>query len=135
MQRVVGVDIDGVARAFALDAISGGDGRVTSATVGERTIVVFWKPGQASALDSRAVSDGRDVGSVAVFDPAVDGEALTFSFVDGAFVDDQTGSEWSIAGRAVSGPLAGSQLERIAHLDTFWFAWSTYQPGTDLVGG
>ena len=30
--------------------------------------------------------------------------------------------------------LAGSTLERIPHLDTFWFAWATYRPGSELVG-
>jgi hypothetical protein len=29
--------------------------------------------------------------------------------------------------------LAGTALEQFHHLDTFWFAWSTYQPETDLV--
>lgn len=135
MQRVVGIELDGAARAFSLDVVGGGAGKATSAEVGERPIAIFWKPGQASALDSGTVSDGRDVGSVAVFDAVVDGDPLTFRFADGVFTDDQTGTEWSIAGRGVSGPLAGSQLDRIPHLDTFWFAWSTYQPDTDLVDG
>ena len=38
-----------------------------------------------------------------------------------------------LAGRAISGELAGTALEQIHDLDTVWFAWSTYQPETDLV--
>jgi hypothetical protein len=134
MQRVVGIEVDGVSRAFALEGVRGGSGRATSSSVGERAVVIFWKPGQSSALEGGSVSDGRDIGSVAVFDPVVDGRELTFAFRDGAYVDDQTDSTWSIAGRSIEGALAGTVLNRVPHLDTFWFAWSTYQPDTDLVG-
>jgi hypothetical protein len=79
------------------------------------------------------VVSGRDIGSVAVFTPVVDDQTLTFSVEDDQFVDDQTGSRWDITGTAVSGELAGTALEQVHHLDTFWFAWSTYQPNTDLV--
>lgn len=51
------------------------------------------------------------------------------------FRDDQTGSVWDITGSATSGELAGTTLDQIHHLDAFWFAWSTYQPDTDLVDG
>ena len=43
------------------------------------------------------------------------------------------GSFWSVTGAATEGPLAGAQLERLDHLDTFWFAWATYRPGTELI--
>ena len=66
----------------------------------------------------------------------VDGRRLTFR-ADGpqTFTDDQTGSTWDVLGRAVSGPLAGTQLQRTGHLDTFWFAWAAFHPETRLVGG
>jgi hypothetical protein len=32
-----------------------------------------------------------------------------------------------------SGPLAGERLRAVQHLDTFWFAWATFQPETRLV--
>jgi len=134
-QRVVGVVIDGAARAWALDGLADGDATATNSEVGESPVVVFWKGGQASALDSGLVNSGRDVGSAAVFSPVVDGDTLTFSVDDEGFVDDKTGSRWDITGTAVSGELAGTSLEQIHHLDTFWFAWSTYQPETDLVEG
>ena len=135
LQRVVGVEIAEASTAFVLEAVSGGGGRATNTAVGDTAIAIFWKAGQASALDDGTISEGRDVGSVAVFLPEVDDRALTFRFEDGAFVDAETGTTWSITGEAVAGPLAGEQLVQVAHLDTFWFAWSTYQPGTDLVEG
>ena len=68
-----------------------------------------------------------------MFLPVDDGDKLTFAAEGDGFVDEETGSTWNIAGEAVDGPLTGTRLEQINHLDTFWFAWATYQPGTELV--
>ena len=135
MERVVGVALDGEARAWTLEAISGDTAKATNSTVGDSPVVIFWKGGQSSALDSAQVAGGRDVGSVGVFSPTVDGRPLTFSADAGGFVDEETATTWDVTGIATEGPLASSQLERIHHLDTFWFSWSTYQPGTDLIEG
>ncbi len=132
-QRVVGIAIDGEAAAFSLDHISGGEAKASNASVGDKPVVIFWKAGQSSALDTQDQVTGKDVGSVGVFDPVVDGELLTFTAVGDQFVDEATSSTWTITGEAVDGPLAGTVLERLDHLDTFWFAWSTYQPETVLV--
>ncbi|HEX9645572.1 MAG TPA: DUF3179 domain-containing protein [Acidimicrobiia bacterium] len=132
-QRVVGVAVDGAARAWTLEAISGDVARATNTSVGETPVVIMWKVGQVTALETGQIVDGRDVGSVGVFSPVVDGEMLTFSTDADVFVDAETGSSWDVTGTAVAGPLAGSHLDQIHHLDTFWFSWSTYQPATDLV--
>ncbi len=132
-ERVVGVSIGDSSKAFALSAISGDEARATNAEVGTQPIVIFWKAGQTTALEGANTSDGRDVGSVGVFSPEAGGESLTFEASQSGFVDVETGSIWDITGRAVSGELEGMTLERIPHLDTFWFAWATYRPGTELV--
>ncbi len=132
-QRVVGVNIEGESVAWTLDAISGEDARATHGEVGVTPIVIFWKQGQSSALDASQIVDGRDVGSVGVFSPEFEGRTLTFQTDGDGFIDEETGTLWDITGRAVSGELAGSGLEQIHHLDTFWFAWSTYRPGSDLI--
>ena len=111
----------------------GGRARATNTDLAGRPLVILWKAGQSSALEGRTVFDGTDVGSVGVFDPVVDGRTLTFSADGEGFVDAGTGSRWDITGSAVSGELAGTSLELIAHLDTFWFAWATYRPGTSLI--
>ncbi len=133
MQRVVGVRSEEAARAWTLEAISDGEAAATNSEVGEVPVVIFWKSGQNSALDSGDIDEGRDVGSVGVFSPTVDGQDLTFVAEGDTFVDEQTNSIWDIAGRATAGELEGSALERIPHLDTFWFAWSTYAHETDLI--
>jgi hypothetical protein len=133
-QRVVGVEIGDAAVAFSLDLLAEGEANVLNEAVGGEPIVIFWKSGQASALDRAGVGEGADVGTVGVFDPRVDGDVLSFRAEGEDYVDDSTGSVWNVAGEAVEGPLTGSRLERLDHLDTFWFAWSTYKPGTGLVG-
>ncbi len=132
-QRVVGIEIAGESVAYALDGVRGVGAAATPASLGGTDIVILWTAGQATALEENRVDEGRDVGNVGVFVPEVDGRGLTFSAVDGEIRDQETGSTWNIAGEAVDGELAGTKLERIAHLDTFWFAWATYRPGTTLV--
>jgi hypothetical protein len=97
--------------------------------------VVFWKSGQATALESGQIDGGRDVGSVGVFLPEATGRVLTFAADGSVFVDEETGSTWNVLGQAIDGPLEGTALEPVPHLDTFWFAWFSYNPGTVLVDG
>jgi hypothetical protein len=131
-QRVVGVTIGGAARAWTVEAISGDPARATNDDVGGTPVVILWKAGQVTALETERIISGRDVGSVGVFHPTVDGRMLTFSNDGDVFLDAETGTAWDITGAALSGPLAGARLEPIHHLDTFWFSWATYRPGTDL---
>lgn len=132
-QRVVGVEIGDEARAWSLDAVSGGEAKATNASLGEERIVIFWRAGQATALGSAEISEGRDVGSVAVYRAEIDGRALSFAADGRRFVDDETGSHWNLTGEAVDGPLSGERLEPVHHFDTFWFAWAAFKPGTELV--
>ena len=110
--------------------------------LGGTPLVAFHLPGTATPIDSPQVAFGRDVGATGVFDSTVEGQRLSFarkpnaasSEDPGAFVDDQTGSTWSLLGLALDGPLAGTQLEAVEHLDTFWFAAAAYDPGIELIG-
>jgi hypothetical protein len=132
-QRVVGVEIGDDAAAYSLDAIRGDDsGAATNTTVGDIPIAIFWVSGQASALDSTSIEEGADVGTVGVFLATIADQTLTFVADGDEFVDTETGSRWTITGESIEGPLQGERLERLPHLDTFWFAWSTYKPGTSL---
>ena len=65
---------------------------------------------------------------------AADGTPLTFTSSGEGFVDAETGTTWDITGVATDGPLSGERFEGVEHLDTFWFAWATFQPETRIVG-
>ena len=100
--------------------------------VGGADFAVFWKAGTSSALDAGTVSGGRDVGAAAAYVPRADGERLTFRADADGIVDDRTGSTWSIAGEALTGQLAGTQLEVAVAIDSFWFDWAAFHPETEI---
>jgi len=136
MQRIVALELDGDAAAWTEDAISADTGAaVTEDDIAGQPLVIFWKEGQASALESSDIAGGREVGTVGVFIPVVDGQTLTFRADGSSFIDDQTSSIWDVLGEAVSGPLAGSALEPVTFVRTFWFSWSTFRPDTELIEG
>ena len=136
-ERVVSIEgPSGAATAYAWSALE--VERVLHDSFDGIDLVVFWTPGALSILDSGILRDAREVGTTAVFETTLDGQALSFALnpadVDGqTFVDEQTGSVWDIFGRAVEGELVGSQLRRVIHSDHFWFAWQAFHPGTEVV--
>jgi len=100
-----------------------------------RPVAVFWVPGTVSVMDLPSIDDSADVGSTGVFSRLVDGQALSFrrdGDEDAPISDAQTGSTWDITGRAVDGPLSGTELEAIPHSDHFWFAWAAFVPETSI---
>jgi hypothetical protein len=101
---------------------------------GDRPIVVFHREGLNSSLEERDIAAGRDVGQTGAFIAlAPDGTRLTFRSAEGGFTDAETGSVWSVSGRATEGRLVGADLEAVPIVDTFWFSWSTYQPDHTLI--
>jgi hypothetical protein len=135
--RVVGVRVGDDVVAFPYEQLTAHATRgwsVLSETVGGRQVVVFWKDGAASAVDSGQIAFSRSVGATGVFDPAPDGRRLTFAATQAGIVDDQTGSSWDIFGRAVGGPLEGAQLDRVISIESFWFDWAAFYPDTRIFG-
>ncbi len=131
-ERVVGLVDGSVSVAVVRSHLAGRD--PLEVTVGKRRLVVWHRPGQASALDTDTIAGGADIGTVAVFVPVLDGERLHFTSDDEGFVDRETGSRWNVLGRATAGPLRGAELEPYRHLDTFWFAWASFHIDTSVVG-
>ena len=130
-QPVVGISSGADALAVDVEALRT-DG-VREVTVGDRDLTVWWLPGARSSLDDFAVGEGREVGTTAVFDPDLDGRRLTFRTAADAITDSETSSTWDALGRAVAGPLAGAQLEPVAHTSTFWFAWRSFHRETRVL--
>jgi hypothetical protein len=134
MQNIVAMENGTDAVAWSLDVISDDSG--SSVTTGEfdgEPIVIFWKTGEASALDTSDISNGKDVGTVGVFSPVVDAQELTFVADGDSYTDDQTSSTWNVFGEATDGPLAGTTLEPVTFVRTFWFSWAAFRPDTNLI--
>lgn len=132
LTRIVGIEDGDDAVGIPLADLR--EVQVITGSIGGRPLVAWWAPGTASALQSERIVDGFDVGATGVFVPEVNDMPLTFSAEgDDTFRDAETGSTWNLLGEAVDGELTGSRLEAYVHVDTFWFAWSTFRPDTDVV--
>jgi hypothetical protein len=120
-ERVLGIPRDdgfGMAFPFTLLHDLGDKAVVHDDVQGSRAIVVFWS---------------TDAEAAVAFLPSVNGQPLTFEARDDGFFDVENGSEWTMQGRAISGPLEGSVLELVSDaFVSFWFAWSTFHPNTGL---
>lgn len=130
MERVVGVT---AAEPVAVRSAHLAEVGVIETTVAGTPLTLWSAPGLASSLNDDTVAGGDHIGASGVFVAEHGGRTLSFARDGHRFVDAQTGSTWNILGEAVAGPLAGATLESVPHVDSFWFAWSTYQPETTLV--
>ncbi len=128
MARVVGFGDGDAAVAVLTEHLA--EVGVVNLELDGRPVVAWHVPGTASALHRERVADGDDNGATGVF--FTDGSV--FSRRGTELVDDATDTTWNILGEAVRGPRKGEHLEPVTHLDTFWFAWSSYRPQTALVG-
>jgi thiol-disulfide isomerase/thioredoxin len=131
-ERVVTVDLNGETVAYPYEMLQ--ELHAVNDTVGGVNIVVLWEAGTTSALDANRIASGDDVGATATFFRELDGERLTFAFDGERIRDEQMGSEWDVLGRAVSGPLEGSQLEPVVSVNHFWFSWAAFRPETRVYG-
>ncbi|MCD4671672.1 MAG: DUF3179 domain-containing protein [Anaerolineaceae bacterium] len=89
MARVLTVDLNGEAVAYPYNLLQ--EVGVINDEVGGQSIAIFWMAGTASALDTGAIAQGRDVGAAAAFLREVDGEVLTFASQEGQITDAETG--------------------------------------------
>ncbi len=89
---------------------------------GEPVVVVF------SAAEATAVAFSRRVA-----DRVLEFEKVRESGSELLMDDRQTGSTWqALAGRAVTGKLAGARLRQLPTTRAFWFAWKGFYPQTRL---
>lgn len=115
-ELVLTVEINDAVTAFPMGLI--GDG-VVNHQVGGAPVVIF------------ARSDGS---AEAAFSRNLNGRLLTFEFQEEGqqFVDQETGSVWDALGRAVSGPLAGEELEQLNTRRSFWFSVAIAFPDVEI---
>ena len=135
LERVVGISVNGIDKAYPFSLIN--KVRVVHDNLAGQELVVFWGASDtADALDSGLIADAIGIGTGIVYNPVVDGERLTFvASGDTEFVDNETGTTWSILGKATSGELAGKELELLPHRNEFWFAWQAFFPDAAVWTG
>ncbi len=118
-ERVLGIPdgMGGLAMPFGVLEQAGAQ-VATTVNVGGRSILVLWDAEAQAAMAFDAVT--------------LEGPA-TIKVVGGRFVDDETGSVWSVDGRGIEGSRKGQLLKGVddAYV-SFWFAWALFQPETQL---
>jgi hypothetical protein len=130
MEKVIGVRTEQEVKGYTYSITR--VKRVLHDIVGGEPVVIFHVDGMASALDNRTIYRSRDDGATGVFSPVLKNEHLDFEFRRGEIRDKNTGSIWSVSGRATGGPLKGEQLETKIYGDYFAFAWLVFYPETEM---
>lgn len=135
LSRVVGVSVDGGDKAYPFSELA--EAGVVNDAIGGRPVVIFWGAADtADALDAPDISEARAIGTGVAYDPVVEGRRLNFTSIgDTRYVDEETGSTWTILGRAIEGELAGVELQLLRHRNEFWFAWQAFFPNAAVWGG
>ena len=120
MTMVLGVELGEHGQAFPLDEKV--ERACWSDTVAGEGIAVFWYGATRSAV---------------AFRRRLDDKTLTF-YADAdspdtaPFKDQETGTRWSLAGRAVDGPLQGKELTWARSVQCRWYAWAAEYPQTSV---
>jgi hypothetical protein len=124
-ERVFGLALGGASAAWPLAGFGPGPA-VKHVAVGGRPASILW--------------DGRTRTAVA-YDPRTEGAAgppVTLEVApgdpDAPWVDRETGSRWSVAGRAVAGPRRGQTLRWLPGVTVKWYAWAASYPDSALEG-
>jgi hypothetical protein len=130
MERVVDIHINGKYKIYPLSVIQ--QKEVLNDHFEGREIVIFYTSKTVSVLDEHQISESKEIGSVTVFNPMVEGRNLTFLKNTEGFVDEQTGSVWSITGKCISGELNGNSLWPLVHGNHFAFAWFAFHPNSEI---
>jgi hypothetical protein len=117
-EMVLGLNLDAGICAFPLLEVKH-EGSVVNAELGNIPMVVMAGP-RPEQVTMSAFS--RDLGE----------RVLTFVMTDQQFRDEETGSIWTIEGKAVAGKLAGRQLQPLRWQYVRWHAWVYPHPETEL---
>jgi hypothetical protein len=132
MERGINISVGNKHRVYPLSVIQ--KEKVINDEPFGKPVVVFHQSGTVSVTDREYITRSREVGTVSVFDPVLDGQRLTFIKSDSGFMDIETNSRWTIVGKAIEGSLKGKQLPWILHGNHFAFAWLAFHPESEIYG-
>lgn len=124
-ELVLGVVLNGEARAYPLNMLSGPIREILNDTLGGEPVAVTW----CDFCHDGIVYSRRVVDQVLTL--FVAGSMWEQSMV---IADEQTGSLWSqVLGRAMRGDMAGQTLEILPSVNTTWADWKHRFPNTTVV--
>lgn len=133
MERIIDIEVKGKHKIYPLSDIS------KSQVVNDKflgvPVVFFHTEKTVSVLDKNNIRESKQIGSVTVFDPQVEERILTFKKTEKGFVDNETGSVWSITSKCISGKLKGKELRPVPHGNHFAFAWFAFFPDSEIYNG
>ncbi len=105
---IVGVTLEDWSVAVREQTIKS-DSIVTYKDNGERVIFIHWRDGIRAYRAPKRVA---------------------FKLEDGRLLGD--GRHWSVSTESIAAP-DGKSYERLSHVDSYWFAWATFHPRTELI--
>ena len=133
-ERVVGVEVDGQAKAYPMSVMSFHE--VANDTVGGMPVAVSWSPVCYSqrAFVRRApavASQSASLAAVAASGPLEFGNSGKLILNSSVYYDRPTESLWlQFLGQAVDGPYEGWWLEQIPAVNASWQSWLGAYPDT-----
>lgn len=118
LSMVLGVEAGSARKAYPLDQSV--ERACYRDKIGTDEFAVFWyKPTQTAVAFRSRLGDRQ----LTLYADDVSPDTAPFK-------DKETGSRWTLAGRAVDGPLKGQELTWISSLHCRWYAWSAENPET-----
>jgi hypothetical protein len=125
-QRVFGLTHGGDSRAWPLTAF-GKAAELRRAKLAGQEVIILWDGRIRTASAYAPESEGPKRKPVTLIVDTGD--------VESPWVDQETGSRWSVAGRAVAGPRKGQTLRWLPGVMVKWCAWAASYPKTSLEAG
>jgi Protein of unknown function (DUF3179) len=121
--RVFGLTLGGASAAWPLRSF-GNRAEIRNVTLGGTKAVVLWDPRTRTAAAYAPTTEGDKAAPVTM--------SVDMGDPESPWVDKETASRWSIAGRAVSGPRKGQTLQWLPGVMVKWYAWAAEFPATSL---
>ncbi len=122
-ERVFGLAQGRESRAWPLRSFGERPG-LQKASVGGREALILWDHRTRTAAAYAPEVEGNVRGSATL--------VLDASDPASPWVDKETGSRWSVLGRAVSGPRKGQALRWLPGVMVKWYAWAAEYPTTSI---
>ena len=118
--RVLGVMIEGKAKAYKFDKTFAGNKVIEDLFQGEKLVVVSNFYANFMVAFKRIQDDETELSFEAVQDSLP------------VILRDNEGTRWDVFGRGVSGPRKGEQLGEVTQMMGYWFAFPAFYPGVEL---